>query len=181
MKFLQGLTSGIHQHFLGFSAPTAGIYDYNVIQCPRSKVSPLFINIVAPMCVTAPCGFFPFVCVCLRVQHTKFHRLRLRVFISDSAKFLCQSVVSDGKTACCQFGSQLLHGGQESGCGIVEGQGPPQDCKDCKATSIPELQCHIQELWTQRMGDSPYLRSLVESMPRRLQEVISRDGNTTKY
>ena len=58
---------------------------------------------------------------------------------------------------------------------------PPPDCKDCKATSIPELQCHIQELWTLRMGDSPYLRSLVESMPRRLQEVISRDGNTTKY
>ena len=53
--------------------------------------------------------------------------------------------------------------------------------QDCKATSIPELQRHIQELWTQRIGDSPYLRSLVESMPRRLQEVISRDGNTTKY
>jgi hypothetical protein len=31
------------------------------------------------------------------------------------------------------------------------------------------------------MDDSAYLRSLVESMPRRLQEVISRDGNTTKY
>ena len=53
--------------------------------------------------------------------------------------------------------------------------------QDCKATSIPELQRHIQELWTQRIGDSPYLRSLVESMPRRLQEVISRDGSTTKY
>ena len=26
-----------------------------------------------------------------------------------------------------------------------------------------------------------YLRSLVESMPRRLQEVISRDGGNTKY
>ena len=29
--------------------------------------------------------------------------------------------------------------------------------------------------------ESPYLWSLVESMPRRLLEVISRDGNTTKY
>ena len=79
------------------------------------------------MSVTAPCGFFPFVCVCLRVQHTKFHRLqtktfRLRVFVLDRAKFLRQSVVSDGsaKTACCQFGSQLLHGGKESGCRVVE-------------------------------------------------------------
>ena len=53
--------------------------------------------------------------------------------------------------------------------------------QDCKATSIPELQRHIQELWTQSMGDNPYLWSLVESMPSRLQEVISRDGNTTKY
>ena len=31
------------------------------------------------------------------------------------------------------------------------------------------------------MEDSDYLQSLVESMPRRLQEVISKAGNTTKY
>ena len=68
------------------------------VQCPRSKVSPLFINIVSPMSVTSTCGFFLFVCVCLRMQHTKIQRLQtktesLRVFILDRAKFFRQSVV----------------------------------------------------------------------------------------
>ena len=35
--------------------------------------------------------------------------------------------------------------------------------------------------YKERMVDSEYLRSLVESMPRRLAEVIERDGNCTKY
>ena len=31
------------------------------------------------------------------------------------------------------------------------------------------------------IADDRYLQSLVESMPRRLQEVIEREGDTTKY
>ena len=42
-------------------------------------------------------------------------------------------------------------------------------------------QLEITRLWVTRMENSDYLRSLVESMPRRLQEVISKAGNTTKY
>jgi len=32
-----------------------------------------------------------------------------------------------------------------------------------------------------QMDDIPYLKALVESMPRRIKDVIRRDGNTTKY
>ena len=39
----------------------------------------------------------------------------------------------------------------------------------------------IVKLWVTRMSDNSYLWSLVESMPRRLQEVIERDRATTKY
>ena len=49
------------------------------------------------------------------------------------------------------------------------------------STSLPALQLEITRLWVTRMENSDYLRSLVESMPRRLQEVISKAGNTTKY
>ena len=53
--------------------------------------------------------------------------------------------------------------------------------QDCKATSIPLLQLEITKLWTQRMDDIPYLKALVESMPRRLAAVVENAGNTTKY
>ena len=36
-------------------------------------------------------------------------------------------------------------------------------------------------VWCDRMADSEYLRSLVESMPRRMAEVIEKGGNMTKY
>ena len=34
-------------------------------------------------------------------------------------------------------------------------------------------------LWTKKMDDSDYLRSLVESMPRRLQTVLEKNGNVS--
>ena len=39
----------------------------------------------------------------------------------------------------------------------------------------------IVKLWVMKMSDERYLQSLLESMPRRLQEVIEREGDTTKY
>ncbi len=39
----------------------------------------------------------------------------------------------------------------------------------------------IKRLWVLRMEDSQILRSPVESMPKRLLEVIERGGNTTLY
>jgi hypothetical protein len=50
-----------------------------------------------------------------------------------------------------------------------------------KATNIEEWKRDVTELWVLRMDDGEYLRGLVESMPRRLAEVISRGGNPTKY
>ena len=34
-------------------------------------------------------------------------------------------------------------------------------------------------LWTKKMDDSDYLRSLVEFMPRRLQTVLEKNGNVS--
>ena len=46
---------------------------------------------------------------------------------------------------------------------------------------IPELaSVSVREILGQ-MSDNSYLQNLVESMPRRLQEVIDREGATTKY
>ena len=53
--------------------------------------------------------------------------------------------------------------------------------QDCGATSIPELEREILRLWTLKMEDSAYLRTLVESMPRRLAAVLENGGNATKY
>ncbi len=49
------------------------------------------------------------------------------------------------------------------------------------STNLKELQEEIKRLWMIKMADSQYLKSLVESMPRRLAEVIERGGATTKY
>jgi hypothetical protein len=48
-------------------------------------------------------------------------------------------------------------------------------------TNLDQLREEIKRLWVLRMEDSQILRSLVESMPKRLLEVIERGGNTTHY
>jgi hypothetical protein len=52
--------------------------------------------------------------------------------------------------------------------------------KEDHPTKIQEVQQEITRLWVLTMDDSPY-KKLVESMLNRLQEVISREGNTTHY
>ena len=48
-------------------------------------------------------------------------------------------------------------------------------------TSVPMLEASIARLWEEKMGDCQYLEALVNSMPRRMADVIERDGNMTKY
>jgi len=53
--------------------------------------------------------------------------------------------------------------------------------QDCQATSILQLEVEIKRLWVLKMSDSNYLRNLAVSMPRRLQAVLEKGGNATKY
>jgi hypothetical protein len=53
--------------------------------------------------------------------------------------------------------------------------------KSTSPTNLEQLKEEILKLWVIRMQDSAYLKNLVESMPRRLQEVIERGGNITHY
>jgi hypothetical protein len=46
---------------------------------------------------------------------------------------------------------------------------------------MEEWKAEIRRLWTLRMDDNAYLKALVESTPRRLAEVIEREGATAKY
>ena len=49
------------------------------------------------------------------------------------------------------------------------------------ASNMVDWKREVTELWVLRMSNSQYLRNLVESMPTRLEDVISRKGNPTKY
>ncbi len=49
-----------------------------------------------------------------------------------------------------------------------------------KAKNMEGWKREITELWTLRMRDSDYLR-MVASMPKKLSEVIEKDGWTTHY
>ena len=54
--------------------------------------------------------------------------------------------------------------------------------RDFTSTSLLQIQQEITELQgPQRIDNIPYLNALVDSMPRRLEDVIRRDDNTTKY
>jgi hypothetical protein len=46
---------------------------------------------------------------------------------------------------------------------------------------MEEWKREIVKLWVTRTSDSNYLKKLVESMPRRLAEVIEKKGTTTGY
>ena len=49
-----------------------------------------------------------------------------------------------------------------------------------KTDHQPALQREIRELWTLRMEDIVFLKSLVESMPRRLVAFIQNGENSPK-
>ena len=53
--------------------------------------------------------------------------------------------------------------------------------KSTNCRTMEEWILEIKRLWVLRMEDSDYLKKLVESMPRRLAEVIERGGACTKY
>ena len=53
--------------------------------------------------------------------------------------------------------------------------------KSTNCRTMAEWILEIKRLWVLRMEDSDYLKKLVESMPRRLAEVIERGGACTKY
>jgi hypothetical protein len=52
-----------------------------------------------------------------------------------------------------------------------------EQCKISEDQRIKE----IKRLWIIKMDNSKYLKKLMASMPRRLQEVIARLGASTKY
>ncbi len=53
--------------------------------------------------------------------------------------------------------------------------------EDTHPTNLQALKEVITRLWVLKMADSQVLCNMVESMPDRLQEVIQKGGNTTKY
>ena len=52
--------------------------------------------------------------------------------------------------------------------------------EQCKISEDQRIEV-IKRLWIIKMDNSKYLKKLMESMPRRLQEVIARQGASTKY
>jgi Fe-S-cluster formation regulator IscX/YfhJ len=53
--------------------------------------------------------------------------------------------------------------------------------RDPKATNLTELRREVMELRVLNMDDSQCLKNLVDSMSRRLKDVIRRQDNPTKY
>ncbi len=58
---------------------------------------------------------------------------------------------------------------------------PLKKIRDQLNISESSLRRILRRLWALRMDDSDYLKALEESMPKRLDEVIEREGATTKY
>ncbi len=53
--------------------------------------------------------------------------------------------------------------------------------KETSCSNMEGWKREIFKLWVTRMSDSDYLKKLVVSMPRRLAEVIEKEGATTGY
>jgi hypothetical protein len=53
--------------------------------------------------------------------------------------------------------------------------------KDASCSSMDQWKQAIVDLWDLKMADADYLKNPVEFVPRRLQDVIQRQGGSTKY
>ncbi len=53
--------------------------------------------------------------------------------------------------------------------------------KSSTCSTMNEWIKEIKGLWIIKMDDSEYLNKLVDSMPRRLEEIIAKQGASTKY
>ncbi len=54
------------------------------------------------------------------------------------------------------------------------------DREQCKISEDQRIK-EIKRLWIIKMDNSKYVKKLMDSMLRRLQEVIARQGASTKY
>ena len=64
----------------------------------------------------------------------------------------------------------------------MEGQGAPKNNQGTvQNVGEKEWIQDIKRLWTIKMENSEFRKKLVDSMPRRLEEVIERQGASTKY
>jgi hypothetical protein len=52
--------------------------------------------------------------------------------------------------------------------------------EQCKISEDQRIK-DIKRLWIIKMDNSEYLKKLMDSMPRRVEEVIARQGVSTKY
>ena len=53
--------------------------------------------------------------------------------------------------------------------------------KEENNNSTPMLEESFEKLWKDKIGDCEYLGSLVSSKPRRMADMIQKDGSMTKY
>ncbi len=56
-----------------------------------------------------------------------------------------------------------------------------KELRETPCTNIKEQKSKIVKLLVTRMSDSNYLKKLVESMPRKLIELINKEKTTTTY
>jgi hypothetical protein len=52
---------------------------------------------------------------------------------------------------------------------------------DHKCTNMEQWRDAIKMVWLEKTEQCDFLQKLVTSMPKRMQEVIDRDGGMTKY
>jgi hypothetical protein len=62
----------------------------------------------------------------------------------------------------------------------VEGQGAPENSQETMQISEYQRIKEIKRLWIIKMNKSEYLKKLMDSMPWWLEEVIVRQGASTK-
>ena len=135
-----------------------------------------------------PWDLFLVVPLFTRSHQTKIHVIQTKI---HHFKALCKQHTFSHLTvnfqhACSQQPfNKTFHQGRQEGCnwalvGQCASEGHQEPTEDV-CTNMEDWKREIVKLWVTRMSDNSYLQNLVESMPRRLQEVIERVRDTTKY